>query len=107
MEEILIPNESRHNVASYNILLNEVAMNPAYQLLAVVINKEINRVPVAKIILRDGDAAMRTFEISDTDDFIPGKKINIKLGRDGDNTQSFKGIITKHAIKVKENGKAD
>ena len=107
MEEILIPNESRHNVASYNILLNEVAMNPAYQLIAVVINKEINRVPVAKIILRDGDAAMRTFEISDTDDFIPGKKINIKLGRDGDNTQSFKGIITKHAIKVKENGNTE
>lgn len=107
MEEILIPNDSRHNVVSFTITLNEVAMNPAYQLLSIVINKEINRVPSAKIILRDGDAAMRTFEISDTDDFVPGKKINIKLGRDGENTQSFKGIITKHSIKVKENGNTE
>ena len=107
MEEILIPNDSRHNVVSFTITLNEVAMNPAYQLLSIVINKEINRVPLANIILRDGDAAMRTFEISDTDDFVPGKKINIKLGRDGENTQLFKGIITKHSIKVKENGNTE
>lgn len=107
MEEILIPNDSRHNVVSFTITLNEVAMNPAYQLLSIVINKEINRVPLANIILRDGDAAMRTFEISDTDDFVPGKKINIKLGRDGENAQLFKGIITKHSIKVKENGNTE
>src|SRR4051812_36833256 len=101
MEELLIPNESRHNVASFTITIEGTAMNAAYQVLSVVVNKEINRVPVAKIVIRDGEAALRTFAISNTDDFVPGKKVKIKLGRDGDNTQVFKGIITKHSIKVK------
>ncbi len=107
MEEILIPNSSRHNVSSYAITINETAINPAYQLIALVVTKEINRVPHAKIILRDGEAARRTFEISNTDDFIPGKKINIKIGRDGENTQAFKGIIIRHAVKIKENGNTE
>lgn len=107
MEEILIPNDSRHNVASFTITLDGTAINPAYQLISVVITKEINRIPLARIILRDGEAAMRTFEISNTDDFVPGKKINIRIGRDGNNTQAFKGIITKHAIKIKENGNTE
>lgn len=107
MEEILIPNASRHDVATFNILVDEVALNPAYQVLSVYIEKEINRVPVAKIILRDGEASDRTFEISNTNDLIPGKKIKIKIGLDGNNSQVFKGIITRHAIKVKENGNGE
>jgi Rhs element Vgr protein len=107
MEELLIPNSSRHNVASYNITVDNTAINPAYQIIAIVVNKEINRVPSAKIVLRDGEAARRNFEISNSEDFVPGKKINIKLGRDGQNTQSFKGIITRHSVKVKENGNSE
>jgi Rhs element Vgr protein len=107
MEELLIPNNSRHNVASYNITVDNTAINPAYQVIAIVVNKEINRVPSAKIVLRDGEAARRSFEISNSEDFVPGKKINIKLGRDGQNTQSFKGIITRHSVKVKENGNSE
>lgn len=107
MEELLIPNASRHNVASFTVTVNNTAINPAYQIIAIVVTKEINRVPCAKIILRDGEAARRTFEISNGDDFLPGKKINIKLGHDGNNVQTFKGIITRHAIKVKENGNSE
>ena len=107
MEELLIPNASRHNVVSFNITVNDAAINSAYQILAIVVNQEINRVPSAKIIIRDGEAAQRTFDISNSDDFVPGKKINIKMGRDGTNEQIFKGLITRHAIKVKENGNSE
>lgn len=106
MGEILIPNNSRHDVTTFEILLGEgqAAMNPAYQVMSVSIVKEINRIPVAKIIIRDGDASERTFEISESEDFLPGKKIQINIGFDGDNKKAFKGIITRHAIKVRENG---
>lgn len=107
MEEILIPDTSRHGVATYDILLDNVAINPAYQVIGIVVNKEINRIPTAKIVIRDGEAADRTFAISNTNDLVPGKKIIIQLGRDGQNTQVFKGIITKHAVKVKENGNTE
>ncbi len=104
MQELIIPNPSPHDVVSYNILIEGQAMNPSYQILSLSIMKEINRIPVVKIMLRDGDAASRNFEISNTDELIPGKKIIIKIGFDGTNAQVFKGIITKQSIQVKGNG---
>jgi Rhs element Vgr protein len=107
MENLIIPNPSRHDVASFNILVNDTGINPAYEILSVSINKEINRIPAAKIIIRDGEASTGNFEISNQDDFIPGKEIRIKIGFDGDNSQAFKGIIVKHAVKVRENGNTE
>lgn len=107
MEELIIPNPSRHDVSTFDILVNNAPMNASYQVLGISINKEVNRIPTAKIILRDGDAAQRTFEISNSNDFVPGNKIMIKLGFDSNNTQAFKGVITRHAVKIKENGKSE
>ena len=104
MEELIIPNPSTHDVVSYTVLIEGQAMNPSYQLLSLSIMKEINRIPVVKMVLRDGDAASRNFEISNTDDLVPGKKIVIKIGFDGYNSQVFKGIITRQSIQVKANG---
>mgnify|MGYP003423008342 FL=1 len=107
MEELLIPDTSKHSVATFNILVDGQEINPVYQVLSLAIDTEINRIPVVKIVLRDGDASSRTFEISNSGDFIPGKKIMIKIGLDSDNKLVFKGIITKHSIKVKENGEGE
>lgn len=104
MEELLIPNTSRHDVVTYTLLVNDTAINPAFEVLSIIVAKEVNRIPTARIILRDGDAAAGDFDISNQDDFIPGNKIKIKLGLDGDDTLAFQGIIIKHAIKVRENG---
>ena len=107
MEELLIPDTSKHSVATFNILVDGQEINPVYQVLSLVIDTEINRIPVVRIILRDGDASSRTFEISNTADLIPGKKVMIKIGLDSDNKLVFKGIITKQSIKVKENGNGE
>ena len=107
MEEILIPDKSRHGVDSFGIMIDNVAINPAYEVVSVVVSKEINRIPTAKIVFRDGEASTRTFEVSNSNDVIPGKKIVIQFGRDGANKQVFKGIITKNAIKIKENGNTE
>jgi len=107
MSQLFIPNPSRHDVVTYTILLGDKAMNTSYQVISLSVMKEINKVPAAKIILRDGEAAVKDFEISNTDDFVPGKKITIKIGFDGTNTQAFKGIIVKHGIRVRENGNTE
>jgi len=107
MSELFIPNPSRHDVSTFNILVSEKAIDPSYQVLSISIIKEINRIPLAKIVLRDGEASEKDFEISNKDDFIPGKKIKIKIGFDGNNSQVFKGIIVRHAIKIRENGNTE
>jgi len=104
MDELLIPNPAKNDVATYNILVNDSAVDPTYKLLSLSIMKEANRVPVAKIIFSDGDAAQRNFEISNKADFIPGNRIQVNIGRDSKNKQAFKGIIVRHAVKVKTNG---
>lgn len=107
MEEVSVTNVSQHDVTSFDILLDGKAMSPEYQVMSLSIQKEANRIPVARIHLRDGEAAKRNFEISSTDDFIPGMKIIIKIGRDGKNKQVFKGIIVRHAIRVRNNGQSE
>jgi Rhs element Vgr protein len=104
MQELIIPNPSSHDVVSYDVIIEGQSMNPSYQLLSLSVIKEINRIPSVKMIIRDGDAAERNFEISNKDELIPGKKIKIKIGFDGNNLQVFKGIITRQSIQVKGNG---
>jgi Rhs element Vgr protein len=104
MQELIIPNPSKHDVSTYDVLIDGQAMNASYQLTMLTVFKEINRIPLAKLTLRDGDAAAKTFGISNGNEFIPGKKIVVKLGYDGNNKQVFKGIIIKQGIQVKPNG---
>lgn len=101
-----VPNSSLYDVVTFDILVDGELMNPAYQVLNILIIKEANRVPTARIELRDGDASLETFEISNTDLFVPGKEIQVKLGRDRENTQVFKGIITQQRIKIRQDGRA-
>src|SRR5882672_3628298 len=106
-QELFIPNTSLHNVSSYQILVNGQVANPVYELISMVITREINRVPTATIVFKDGDPSGKTFALSEQPDFVPGTPVVIKLGRDGTNDQSFKGIVVKHAVRVKENGQIE
>lgn len=107
MAEPLIPNTSLHDVASYSITIDSSPLDPSFQLLSLSVTKESNRVPVAKLVFRDGEAAEKSFSLSNNDAFVPGKKITIQIGRDGTNTQVFKGIIIMHAVKVRANGNSE
>lgn len=104
MKDREIPVETSYNVATFDILIDGKVVDQGYQILSISVSKEINRIPTAKIILKDGDAAEETFKISEEEEFLPGKSIAIKIGRDSENKQLFKGIIVKHAIKVQESG---
>lgn len=106
-QELLIPNDSKHNVVSYQVLINGQVANPSYELLSLTVTREMNRVPSARIVFKDGDPATKTFAVSEQNDFVPGTPIAVKLGRDGTNDQVFKGIIVKHAIRIKEGGHSE
>ncbi|HWJ90781.1 MAG TPA: type VI secretion system tip protein VgrG [Flavisolibacter sp.] len=107
MADTQIENPSLHDVSTFNILVDDKEVDPVYQVLYISITKEINRISTARIVIRDGEASEKTFAISEKNDFVPGKKIKIKIGRDGTNKQFFKGLITRHAIKIKENGNGE
>ena len=107
MANTLVPNNSKNDVATYDILIDGNALDPSFQLFSLSVAKESNRMPVAKIVFRDGDAAEKTFALSNNAAFVPGKKITINIGRDTTNKQVFKGMIITHAIKVKTSGSSE
>jgi Rhs element Vgr protein len=81
-----------------------VAISGEFHVMSVAVTRELNRIPTATIQLQDGEAAKATFKASNTDHFIPGKKIDIQLGYRSQNTSVFKGIVIKHSIKIRKNG---
>ena len=94
----------KYDLVTYDILSDGESVDPAFQILSLTVNKEVNRIPTAKIVIRDGDAAKEDFEISNKDFFIPGKKIEVKGGWDGKNKTLFKGIIISNQLKIRSDG---
>ncbi len=70
---------------------------------AISVYKEVNRIPSARIVILDGDSATQDFQVSSSDLFIPGKKIEIYSGYHSDEALVFKGVVVKQSIKVRTN----
>ncbi len=100
--ERTIPSEASKSVCTFTILSGGNAVSRTYQVMAIAVNKEINRIPVATIVLVDGEPSKETFAISNTADFEPGKEIEIKAGYRSNEKTIFKGIVIKHGIKVRK-----
>lgn len=79
-----------------------------YELLYVDVKTECNRIPYAELAFVGGDIAQQEFEISESDDFEPGKEITIELGYYGTPTGKpkvvFKGIVLKQSIQMNHSG---
>jgi Rhs element Vgr protein len=99
-----IPSEAPRTVVTCTVISNGNEVSKSYHLLSLHIFKEINRIPGATLVYADGDAAQETFPVSNASDFVPGAVIEIKLGYRGSESTAFKGIVVKHAIKIRERG---
>jgi len=77
-------------------------MSETYQVLSVVVTKQVNRISSAQITFKDGDPAQEDFPISNSDDFIPGKQIEILAGYHSDEETIFKGIVVKNSVKARK-----
>lgn len=104
MTSRIIPRNSVYDIATFTILSNGQDITNQYAVLSLSINREVNRIPSARIVLSDGSAADETFAASEGDHWVPGKELEIALGYDGNDTTVFKGVVIKHALKVDSNG---
>lgn len=87
-------------LVTFTIKVNGSAISDAYQVVSVEVNKEINRIPTALIVLRDGSPSEQAFPISDSSDFIPGNPIVITAGYQSTEEQIFSGIIVQQGLKI-------
>lgn len=83
------------------ILSGGSTMDPTFELISLEVNKRVNRVPDARLVLLDGSVAQQKFAVSNAEFFAPGKSIEIKLRYEGtDDISVFKGLVVRHAVSV-------
>ena len=85
------------------VLIGGSEIKKTYHVKSVEAIYEINKVPYAKVVIQDGDAAAQKFEASDEDNFLPGSEIELKSGYGPGKEQTlFKGIIVEHGISLSQ-----
>lgn len=83
-----------------SLFSNGDAIDEDIQIISVNVNKAINKIPFAKIVLLDGDMSEQDFPVSNSDQFKPGSEIKISAGYDVNEEIIFEGIVIRHGIKV-------
>lgn len=101
MPQRVIQTSQSSDLVTQKILVGGSELSRAYSVLNIVVEKEINRIPAARLILLDGDPSSQDFELSNQDLFLPGKEIEIKTGYHSDETTIFKGIVIKHSLRIR------
>ena len=98
----VIPTPAPPDVVTFTVLVDGEQILDTFNVLSINVVKEINKIPYAKIVLKDGDPSLEDFEVSNTEVFIPGNEIEVLAGYRSEESTIFKGIIIKHGIKVKK-----
>ena len=101
MPQRVIQTSRSSDLVTQKILVGGAELSHAYSVLNIVVEKEINRIPTARIVLLDGNPSSQDFELSNQDLFLPGKEIEIKAGYHSDEATIFKGIVIKHSLKIR------
>ena len=97
-----LPGTSKIDLVTFTLKINGNSIGTQYQVVSLLISKEVNRIPSAKIMMYDGDAAAQDFSISNESTFVPGAEIEITAGYHSDESSLFKGIILQHSLKIRD-----
>lgn len=90
------------SLVTYTVKVNGMQLPDTVSVQTVQIQKAVNRIPLALLSVLDGDVARQEFRVSDTNLLTPGNPIEISIGYHQDETLLFKGIIIRHALKIRE-----
>jgi Rhs element Vgr protein len=98
------PVVAKSDLITATVLIGGQKIPDVYQLSHIQVQRQINRIPWAKIVLLDGNPSEEDFTISESDHFVPGKEVEVKAGYHSQETSIFKGIVVKHGVRVHGDG---
>lgn len=93
-------NISSSGITTYSIKIEGNEISDEIGVLSILVDKEVNTIARAKIILLDDNARTGEFEVSCSSTFVPGNKVSIEAGYDYNNNLIFEGIICEHNIRI-------
>lgn len=93
-----MPNNTSQDSVVLNIIVDGEDLVSKYYFISIHTSKSVNKIPVARITLHDGNTSEGNFTAADSSDFHIGSSIEIKSGYQKDINTIFKGEITKLTI---------
>ncbi|MCG8699169.1 MAG: hypothetical protein MI922_14035, partial [Bacteroidales bacterium] len=99
-----IPTPKPADLVTQTIMVDGTEIPSTINVLSITIDKEVNKIASAKLVLVDGNPAEEDFPISNENLFNPGNEIEILAGYHSDESTVFKGIIIKHGLKIRSQG---
>ena len=87
-------------VLTFTVTSNGRRISEATQVVSIQVQRGVARVPSARLVIADGDAATDTWPVSDGADFVPGAQITIAAGYGDGEDLLFEGIVVKVGIQV-------
>jgi Rhs element Vgr protein len=97
------PSLNAADVLALTISSNGSALADTVQIISLEVNKAVNKIAYARIVIEDGDMPQGTFPMSDAATFAPGALISISAGYGSETAVIFSGIVVKHGIKISGN----
>lgn len=94
------------DLVSHTIKVNGAALPDTTKVSQIRVHKEVNRIASATIELLDGDRSAETFALSEGAGLVPGSTVSISAGYAGIEEVLFVGLIVKHALRVRGDGRS-
>ncbi len=94
------PVVSNCDLLTYTVKVNGQTIDSTYNVLSIVVESSVNKIPWCEIEILDGSPDTEDFPISDGSTFEPGNKVEVMAGYENTNQTIFQGIIVKHTIHV-------
>lgn len=101
------PLQTSNGVIDIAVLCDGKELPTGTEIVSIEIVCGLNRIPLAKLTLLDGNMPESTFPLSDGVSFKPGSEVEIKAGYDTKLKSLFKGIVVKHGISIHSDGTAE
>ena len=94
------PETSKIDRVSLTVKAKGKEIPETIQVLSIYTQKAVNKLPIAEVVLMDGDPRTEEFDASALEDLKPGNEIEILAGYHSEEKTIFKGIITGQRLKV-------
>lgn len=98
------PEKENNGVVTFKVKIEGQPINDSYIVSSISTSNRAGRIPGAMVEIIDGKMDAGTFPCSDSDDFKPGKKIEITAGYKSVEETIYSGIIVKHGIMINSDG---
>ncbi len=102
LSQLLPPLPRNTSLVTIALKVNGTPVPDTIRIKGVRVSRCANRISFATVTILDGNVSRQQFESSDMDILSPGNPVEILVGYHGSNESVFKGIIIRHALKIKE-----